>query len=47
MINRRFLIKKNYENFFSMVAAFERDTRHIRSAIESVEDVKRESEKEQ
>lgn len=33
--------------FNSMVAAFERDTRHIRSAIESVEDVKRESRKEQ
>lgn len=31
------------KHFFSMIAAFDRDTRHIRSARSTIEDVKQES----
>lgn len=41
------LNKSLHEYFFRMIAAFATDTRHIRSAISSAEEVKRETQEEQ
>lgn len=41
------LNKSLHEYFFRMIAAFATDTRHIRSAISSAEEVKRETQERQ